>query len=77
MVFLLSRKYAYVFWAKPVLLMLQEDGFNLLSIMKGTITYRRSRRHDFVTDYLPPSISDFRKQFDQDNRQVFHFIGWF
>ncbi|XP_064947317.1 phytyl ester synthase 1, chloroplastic-like isoform X3 [Musa acuminata AAA Group] len=40
--------------------LLLEDGINLLTILKGTITYRRSRRHDNVTDYLPPSVSDFK-----------------
>jgi len=47
---------------------MQEDDFNLLSIIKRTTTYRRSKKHDFVTDFLPPAISDFRKHFDQDSR---------
>lgn len=47
---------------------LPEDGFNLLSVIKRTTAYRRSRQHDFVTDYLPPTRSEFRKHIQQDNR---------
>ncbi|XP_031104063.1 acyltransferase-like protein At1g54570, chloroplastic [Ipomoea triloba] len=45
---------------------LLENGFNLLSIIKGTSTYRRSRRHDYVLDYLPPSMSEFKKAFENN-----------
>lgn len=48
--------------------LLLEDGFNLLSVIKRTTAYRRSRQHDFVTDYLPPTRSEFRKHIQQDNR---------
>ncbi|XP_042373225.1 acyltransferase-like protein At1g54570, chloroplastic isoform X3 [Zingiber officinale] len=48
--------------------LLLEEGINLLNILKGTITYRRSRQYDTVTDYLPPSLSDFRKTFSQNER---------
>ncbi|XP_020254801.1 acyltransferase-like protein At1g54570, chloroplastic [Asparagus officinalis] len=48
--------------------LLLEDGFNLLSVIKRTTIYRRSKQHDFVTDYLPPTKTDFRKHIDQDNR---------
>lgn len=33
--------------------------------MKGTSTYRRSRNHDYVMDFLPPSMSEF-KQVEQN-----------
>nr|BBB44442.1 xanthophyll esterase [Ipomoea obscura] len=45
---------------------LLENGFNLLSIIKGTSTYRRSRRHDYVLDYLPPSMSEFKKTLENN-----------
>lgn len=45
----------------------QEDGVNLLTVIKGTCKYRHSRRHDFVKDFLPPSRSEF-KQTLADNR---------
>ncbi|KAD5960563.1 hypothetical protein R6Q59_013636 [Mikania micrantha] len=40
--------------------LLLEDGINLLTIIKGTSKYRRTRKHDFVKDYLPPSMSEYR-----------------
>ncbi|GMP40650.1 hypothetical protein CsSME_00011016 [Camellia sinensis var. sinensis] len=42
---------------------LLEDGVNLLTVIKGTCKYRRSRRHDFVADFLPPSMSEFKQTF--------------
>ncbi|GLT76172.1 hypothetical protein SLA2020_478470 [Shorea laevis] len=45
--------------------LLLEDGISLLTIIKGTSKYRRSRRHDFVSDFVPPSISEYRYAFDQ------------
>nr|BBB44444.1 xanthophyll esterase [Calibrachoa hybrid cultivar] len=39
---------------------LMEDGINLLSIIKYTNKYRRSRRHDCIMDFLPPSKSEFK-----------------
>lgn len=44
----------------PILTM-QEDGINLLSIIKATSKYRRSKRHHYVMDFLPPSMSEFKK----------------
>uniref|UniRef100_A0A0V0HBV6 Putative ovule protein n=1 Tax=Solanum chacoense TaxID=4108 RepID=A0A0V0HBV6_SOLCH len=46
---------------------LLEDGINLLSIIKATSKYRRSKRHDYVMDFLPPSKSEFKKT-TKDNR---------
>ncbi|CAI9762570.1 unnamed protein product [Fraxinus pennsylvanica] len=45
--------------------LLVEDGINLLSIIKGTSTYRRSKTHDFVSDFIPPSKSEFRGTFNE------------
>ncbi|KAL5701401.1 hypothetical protein ACHQM5_026743 [Ranunculus cassubicifolius] len=39
--------------------LLLEDGVHLLSVLKITDKYRRSRRHDFVSDYIPPSRTEF------------------
>ncbi|KAB5529395.1 hypothetical protein DKX38_019476 [Salix brachista] len=44
---------------------LQEDGLNLLTIIKGTCKYRRSKRLDLVSDFLPPSMSEFKCAFDE------------
>ncbi|KAK4776341.1 hypothetical protein SAY86_005029 [Trapa natans] len=45
--------------------LLMEEGLNLLTVIKGTYTYRRSRRHDCVSDFLPPSMSEFKMGFEQ------------
>ncbi|KDP23610.1 hypothetical protein JCGZ_23443 [Jatropha curcas] len=45
--------------------LLLEDGISLLTIIKGTGKYRRSRRLDFVSDFLPPSMSEFKSGFDE------------
>ncbi|XP_077218489.1 phytyl ester synthase 1, chloroplastic-like isoform X2 [Tasmannia lanceolata] len=39
--------------------LLLEDGIHLLTVIKGVSMYRRSRRHDFILDYLPPSITEY------------------
>ncbi|KAL9393263.1 hypothetical protein Peur_012548 [Populus x canadensis] len=39
---------------------LLEDGVNLLTVIKGTGKYRRSRMINFVTDFVPPSMSEFK-----------------
>lgn len=44
---------------------MQEDGVNLLTIIKGTLKYRRSRNHDFVKDFIPPSMSEYKKALEE------------
>ncbi|CAL4963682.1 unnamed protein product [Urochloa decumbens] len=51
--------------------LLLEDGVNLLSVIKGVNMYRCRRQRDFVTDYLPPTLSEFKKTFDEDHK-LFH-----
>ncbi|CAK7340887.1 unnamed protein product [Dovyalis caffra] len=46
-------------------IMLMEDGINLLTIIKGTSKYRRSRRVDFVSHFLPPSMSEVKRASDE------------
>ncbi|OIS95651.1 PREDICTED: acyltransferase-like protein At1g54570, chloroplastic [Nicotiana attenuata] len=53
---------------------LLEEGINLLSIIKGTGKYRHSRRHDCVMDFLPPSMSEFKKAID-NNRWYLNFTS--
>ncbi|XP_052189416.1 phytyl ester synthase 2, chloroplastic-like isoform X2 [Diospyros lotus] len=38
-----------------------EDNIDLVTVIKGASFYRRSRFLDYVSDYLPPSPSEFRK----------------
>ncbi|KAK8952533.1 Acyltransferase-like protein [Platanthera zijinensis] len=51
--------------------LLFEDGINLLTVIKGLNMYRRSKQIDFVGDFIPPTISEFKKTFEQDNK-LFH-----
>ncbi|XP_061946666.1 phytyl ester synthase 1, chloroplastic-like isoform X2 [Populus nigra] len=44
---------------------LMEDGVNLLTVIKGTGKYRRSRRIDLVLDFIPPSMSEFKQGYDE------------
>ncbi|KAF9670049.1 hypothetical protein SADUNF_Sadunf13G0028100 [Salix dunnii] len=46
-------------------MMAQEDGVNLLTVIKGTGKYRRSRRIDVVLDFIPPSMSEFKQGYDE------------
>lgn len=46
-------------------LLLMEEGLNLLTVIKGNHMYRRSKRRDVITDFLPPSKSEFHNTFDQ------------
>lgn len=40
-------------------MVVQEDSLGLLTIIKGTCMYRRSRNHDLAMDFIPPSMSEF------------------
>ncbi|XP_058738620.1 phytyl ester synthase 1, chloroplastic-like isoform X2 [Vicia villosa] len=45
--------------------LLLEDCIGLLTIIKGTCMYRRSGRHDLVTNFIPPSMTEFRYAMDE------------
>ncbi|GAV64222.1 DAGAT domain-containing protein/Abhydrolase_6 domain-containing protein [Cephalotus follicularis] len=45
--------------------LLLEDGISLLTVIKGTCKYRRARKLDYVKDFLPPSLSEFKYVFDE------------
>ncbi|CAH9111974.1 unnamed protein product [Cuscuta epithymum] len=53
---------------------LMEDHVNLLTIIKCTSKYRRSKSHDFVLDYIPPSMSEYKQSLDI-NRLYRNFTG--
>ncbi|XP_026407400.1 acyltransferase-like protein At1g54570, chloroplastic isoform X2 [Papaver somniferum] len=40
--------------------LLLEDGLNFLSFIKATHMYRRSTRHDYISDFIPTSLSEFK-----------------
>ncbi|KAK8285881.1 hypothetical protein V6Z11_D08G251800 [Gossypium hirsutum] len=52
--------------------LLMEDSMNLLTVIKGTCKYRRSKSHDFTKDFLPPSMSEYRYTFNN----VFGFLNF-
>ncbi|KAK1620635.1 hypothetical protein QYE76_026152 [Lolium multiflorum] len=49
--------------------LLMEHDFNLLTVIKGVNMYRRGRKRDVVTDFLPPTLSEFKKTFGEDFKQ--------
>ncbi|XP_077240546.1 phytyl ester synthase 1, chloroplastic-like isoform X1 [Tasmannia lanceolata] len=51
--------------------LLLEDGIRLLTIIKGASMYRRSRRLDYVSDYLPPSMTEYTEIFRLKYRLFF------
>ena len=44
---------------------LQEGTVNLLTVIKGTGHYRRKTKRDEVSDYVPPSLSEYKLAFDK------------
>ncbi|KAF3324662.1 Acyltransferase-like protein [Carex littledalei] len=48
--------------------LLLEDGVNLLTVIKGAGMYRRSHQRDWIKDYLPPTKSEFKKTFNEEQR---------
>lgn len=50
-----------MYYITPSSSAMQEDGISLVSVLTATSFYRRGQRHDYVSDYLPPSQSEFWK----------------
>ncbi|KAJ9541340.1 hypothetical protein OSB04_027846 [Centaurea solstitialis] len=53
---------------------LLEDGLNLLTVIKGTCKYRRTWKYDYIKDYLPPSMTEFRNGFET-NRWFYNGVS--
>ncbi|KAM4108577.1 hypothetical protein ACB094_03G054500 [Castanea mollissima] len=45
--------------------LLLEDGIGLMTIIKGTSKFRRSRRHSYASDFLTPSMTELNYACDQ------------
>ncbi|KAL3722933.1 hypothetical protein ACJRO7_035170 [Eucalyptus globulus] len=43
-----------------------EEGFDLVTIIKGARFYRRGKSHDYVLDYLPPTPAEYKKQYESN-----------
>ncbi|KAJ4831351.1 hypothetical protein Tsubulata_015974 [Turnera subulata] len=52
-----------------------EEGVNLLTVIKGTNKYRRSRQRDYVSDFIPPSMSDYKRYFEDTNGSFGFALG--
>uniref|UniRef100_A0A7N0T502 Uncharacterized protein n=2 Tax=Kalanchoe fedtschenkoi TaxID=63787 RepID=A0A7N0T502_KALFE len=56
--------------------LLLETGVDLMTVIKGTGIYRRwTRRHDFISDFLPPSKSDLRHFANEIPGRLHHLIS--
>ncbi|KAL4637357.1 hypothetical protein ACB092_03G071700 [Castanea dentata] len=45
--------------------LLLEDGIGLMTVIKGTSKFRRSRRHSYASDFLTPSMTELNYACDQ------------
>lgn len=45
---------------RGIVIRMQEDGFDLVTIIKGVGFYRRGKGLDYVSDYLPPTPAEYR-----------------
>ncbi|KAI3841844.1 hypothetical protein MKX03_032181 [Papaver bracteatum] len=45
-------------------ILFMEDGFNLVTVVKGAGLYRRSSKIDYVSDYIPQNPSELKKAID-------------
>ncbi|GMH23882.1 hypothetical protein Nepgr_025725 [Nepenthes gracilis] len=43
-----------------------EDGVDLVYTIKCTSFYRRGKQHDFVSDYIAPTPTDFKRAFEEN-----------
>ncbi|KAM3390157.1 hypothetical protein ACQJBY_011999 [Aegilops geniculata] len=44
--------------------LLMEHDFNLLTVIKGVNMYRQGKKRDVVTDFLPPTFTEFKKSIE-------------
>uniref|UniRef100_A0A0D9V0V8 Serine aminopeptidase S33 domain-containing protein n=1 Tax=Leersia perrieri TaxID=77586 RepID=A0A0D9V0V8_9ORYZ len=52
-----------------------EDSFNLLTVIKGASMYRQGKQRDAVADFLPPTLSEFKRTFDEDFKLVHRLLS--
>ncbi|KAF9622394.1 hypothetical protein IFM89_031197 [Coptis chinensis] len=50
--------------------LLMEDGVDLVTVIKGAGFYRRTRKIDYVSDFVLPTPSEFKKVYDSSYRWV-------
>ncbi|KAI5016018.1 hypothetical protein ZWY2020_005750 [Hordeum vulgare] len=55
--------------------LLMDYDFNLLTVIKGVNMYRHGRKRDFVTDFLPPTLSEVKRTLGEDFKQYNHILS--
>ncbi|KAF0908343.1 hypothetical protein E2562_024756 [Oryza meyeriana var. granulata] len=55
--------------------LLMEGSFNLLTVIKGASMYRQGKQRDVVTDFLPPTLSEFKRTFGEDFKPLHHLLS--
>uniref|UniRef100_A0A0E0JIS3 Serine aminopeptidase S33 domain-containing protein n=1 Tax=Oryza punctata TaxID=4537 RepID=A0A0E0JIS3_ORYPU len=55
--------------------LLMEGSFNLLTVIKGASMYRQGKQRDTITDFLPPTISEFKRTFGEDFKLLHHLLS--
>uniref|UniRef100_A0ACD5UV07 Uncharacterized protein n=1 Tax=Avena sativa TaxID=4498 RepID=A0ACD5UV07_AVESA len=55
--------------------LLMEYDFNLLTVIKGVNLYRRGRKQDVVIDFLPPTLSEFKKTSGEDLKPLHQLLS--
>lgn len=45
----------------------QEDGVDLVTIIKGASYYRRGKSLDYISDFMPPTATEFN-ELNEENR---------
>ncbi|GJZ11960.1 argonaute 4-like protein [Tanacetum coccineum] len=53
---------------------IREDGINLLTVIKDKTKYRQSWKHDFVKDYFPPSMSEYKSALEGNGCEQLNYI---
>uniref|UniRef100_A0A0D9V0W5 Serine aminopeptidase S33 domain-containing protein n=1 Tax=Leersia perrieri TaxID=77586 RepID=A0A0D9V0W5_9ORYZ len=49
--------------------------FNLLTVIKGASMYRMGKQRDTVTDFLPPTLSEFKRTYGEDFKPLHDLLS--
>uniref|UniRef100_A0A0D9V0W4 Serine aminopeptidase S33 domain-containing protein n=1 Tax=Leersia perrieri TaxID=77586 RepID=A0A0D9V0W4_9ORYZ len=55
--------------------LLMEGSFNLLTVIKGASMYRMGKQRDTVTDFLPPTLSEFKRTYGEDFKPLHDLLS--
>lgn len=54
----------------------QEDDFDLMTLIKRAQFYQRGKRFDYVSDYLLPKPSEFEKEYEPHRYASLQLFFW-